>query len=158
MASAVVLRSSSGSEKHVATLKNTDNYVIHYALDGDRADFGGAAAGSAPQVLDAAGAGVMGTFRDCTDKQAAIFKIEYSVAGQRQFRVWVKDFNATIGIVPLPMIYSPRDTGITTNVLETGYRHAEGIVVPVVGFKEVTLELLSDGLTTPAVSAWLATV
>lgn len=154
MAVTFVLRASAGSEKHVATLKNTDNYLIHYALDGDRADFGGSATGT---VFNAATAGVIGTFLDCTDKQSMLFKIEYSTSGTRRFRVVFKDFNATIGYVIPATVYQPENTGLvnaTLGILKSTYQHATGIVVSCIGFKEATLQLIDDGLTSPAVSAW----
>lgn len=153
-----VLRYSGGDEPHQATVRNGKN-VLHYALNGDRLDFGGAAAGSTPQVLDAAGAGVLSsTWVSCDGWQLLIFKLEFSVAGTRQFRVWLRDFNGTAGQFPMPEIHSRTATAVTANVLESTYRHAPAIVVPIIGAKEATLELLDDGLSVPAVSAWLGRV
>ncbi len=148
-------------KKTVAGVANTK--LLRQALDADAADFTGGT-----KILATQGAGpALGTFISCDGNSLAYFHVEYSTAtagAVRQFRVVAKDFNATIGYVfPRGAVFSPLNLGWRSDTtpalapLETNYYHAESIVVPCLGFKEITLVLLDD-LTTPLVSVWACAV
>lgn len=154
MSITTVNRFAGGTEPHIAT-QAAGNFLIHSQLGGDRVDFGGASTGT---VLNAATTGVLGTWISTIDRFEIVFAVAYSTnAGTRRFRVCAKDANATAGIVVLPGIWQPENTTIGNAVvplLDTNYFHAEAITIPAIGWKEMTLFLIDDGLTTPAVKAW----
>jgi hypothetical protein len=96
---------------------------------------------------------------DCTNKSEAVIKVEYSTAGaSASFAVKWGDHNASQGWMMSAEQFSgivTNASGVTTNVIETGYRHGNYLRIPNPGAKDFKIVLVdASQLQAGTVSAW----
>lgn len=171
MGNAIVYRYDAGVSEQphqaitptVGALANQN--VLKNAIGADNLDLGGNATGNVLNGAGLYGVAALGTFVACEGKAWAVFKVEYGgSAGTRRFRVIGQDFNTTAGFAALPGTHEPGNLGLKGDTtpalaaLATGYYVGDAIVVPCLGWKQVTLLLLADEQTAVTVHAWGAAV